>query len=81
MFDKPRTPEMEERQRLVDNRAWLNANFTTLQKEYGDRWIAVVDQAVVVSDTDVETVKQAVAERISEAVVLRVPAGAIPRPQ
>jgi hypothetical protein len=80
MFDRERTPEQEERQRLVDNRAWLNQNFASVQESHGDRWIAVLDNGIAASDQDVEKVKQAVASRRAEAVVIRIPVGSIPRP-
>ncbi|MEW5723175.1 MAG: DUF5678 domain-containing protein [Thermodesulfobacteriota bacterium] len=80
MFDRELTPEQRLRHRLVQNRAWLNRNFEAIQKEYADKWVAVLDERVTAHDPEVEKVRRAVADRVEEAVIMRVPSGAVPTP-
>ncbi len=80
MFDKELTSVQMERHRLLENRAWLDDNFTTIQKEYGDQWIGILDRKVVFHDRDVEVVKRSVDGRDGEAVIMRIPVGNIPTP-
>jgi hypothetical protein len=80
MFDKELTLEQQQRHRLVENRAWLNENFESLQKDYADQWIAVLDLEVFIHDQNVDAVKSAVGERLGEAVLMRIPQGPIPTP-
>jgi len=80
MFDKEMTSEQKERQRLLENRAWLDKNFETVQREYANQWIAILDEKVISHGPDVEVVKQSVEGKEGEAVVMRIPAGAIPTP-
>lgn len=80
MFESARTPEQEERGRLLANRGWLNENLAAVQDAYGDRWVAVLDQAVVAGDLDVEVVKAAAGARRGEALIIRIPVGPVPRP-
>lgn len=80
MFDREMTPEQKERQRLLENRAWLDQNFDRVQKDYANQWIAIVDGKVVSHDSDVEVVKRSVEGKEGEAVVIRIPVGAIPTP-
>jgi hypothetical protein len=80
MFEKERTPEQKERQRLLENRAWLDKNFESVQREHANQWIAILDGKIVSHDPDVEVVKQSVEGREGEAVVMRIPVGTIPTP-
>ena len=80
MFDRELTPQQQMRHRLVENRAWLNRNFESIQKEYAEKWVAVLDEKVTAHDPDVEKVKRAVADRLEEAVIIMVPSTAIPTP-
>jgi len=80
MFDRETTPEQKERQRLLENRAWLDKNFEKVQKEYANQWIAVLDGKVMSHDSEVEVVKRSVEGKEGEAVVMRIPVGAIPTP-
>ncbi|MBW2589371.1 MAG: hypothetical protein JRD71_01400 [Deltaproteobacteria bacterium] len=80
MFGKESTPEQKERQRLLENRLWLDQNFDTVQKEFADQWVAVIDGKVAYNDKDVENVKSALVERRGEAVIIRIPSGAVQTP-
>lgn len=80
MFDQDLTAEQETRHRLLENRKWLNMNIETLQKDYPDQWVAVLDGGVTANGPDVAKVKEAVAGKIEETVIMRIPAGAIPTP-
>lgn len=81
MFDRELTAQQQMRHRLLENRAWLNRNFESLQKEYAEKWVAVLDEKVTAHDTDVDKViGKVAAERIEETVILRVPSAAIPTP-
>ncbi len=80
MFEREVTPEQRERQRLLENRAWLDKNFEMIQNEYANQWIVVLDGKVVSHDPEVEVVKRSVEGREGEAVVMRIPAGQIPTP-
>ncbi len=80
MFEKEMTPEQKERQRLLENRAWLDKNFEKIQKEYPDQWIVILDQKVASHDSDVDVVKHCADGKEGEAVVMRIPVGTIPTP-
>ncbi len=80
MFDKGLTEVQKERQKLLENRAWLDDHFNSIQEEYGDQWIAIIDKRVAFHDKNVEAVKRAVEEREGEAVIMRIPVGNIPTP-
>lgn len=80
MFDREATPEQKERQRLLENRAWLDDNFETLQEKYAEQWVAVLDRAVVCNDKDVEVVKRAVEGKRGETVIIKIQAGPIQVP-
>jgi len=80
MFDRDLTPEQEQRQRLLENRAWLDENFTAVQKEYADRWVAILDRKVVSHSKEVEVIKRSIEGKEGEAVVIRIPSGTIPTP-
>jgi hypothetical protein len=80
MFDREATPEQEERQRLLENRAWLDENFERLQEKYAEQWVAVLGGAVVCNSKDVEVVKRAVEGKRGETVIIKIQAGSIPTP-
>jgi len=80
MFDRDATPEQKERQRLLENRAWLDQNFEALQKDHAEQWIAVMDGKVAHHDKDVEKVKASVGERRGEAVIMRIPSDPVQTP-
>jgi len=80
MFEREVTPEQRERQKLLENRAWLDKNFERIQKEYANQWIVILDGRVVSHDSEVEVAKRSAEGREGEAVLMRIPAGAIPTP-
>ncbi len=80
MFDRELTQEQKSRAALLDNRAWLNNNFAKIQKEYADAWVAILDGKIKAHDLDVEVVKNAVRERSTEAVIIRIPSTAVQAP-
>jgi hypothetical protein len=80
MFDRELTQEQRERGAMLGNRAWLHSNYDRIQKEYRDKWIAILDSNVKAYDEDVEVVKRAIKERNTEAVIMRVPSTAVPTP-
>ena len=80
MFDEKTTPEQERRRKLLENRAWLDENFEAVQKEYAEKWIAILDQGVAYQATEVMSLEEKIAGREREAVILRVPSDSISKP-
>jgi hypothetical protein len=80
MFDQKATPEQERRRRLLENRAWLDENFDAVQKEYADKWIAILDQQVAHQASESSILEEKLGEREREAVILRVPTDSISKP-
>ena len=80
MFDRGLTQEQKSREALLDNRAWLHNNFKKIQNQFADTWVAILDRKVESYDPDVEVVKNAVRDRSTEAVIIRIPSTAVPTP-
>jgi hypothetical protein len=80
MFEIESTPEQVERQKLLQNRAWLDENIDGVQKEYSEQWIAILDGSVAYHDNDAKVVERSVGKRYAEAVIIQIPSGAIQTP-
>lgn len=37
-----------------ENRSWVSANYVNLTKKYRDRWVAILDKAVIDDDKDLQ---------------------------
>jgi len=80
MFKKRETAEQKERKRLLENREWVDKNFDSLQKEFMDQWIAILDQKVVYNNEDVNVVRSLVEGKEGETVVIRIPSVPVQTP-
>lgn len=64
----------------LSNREWLDTHIDELQRDYSDRWVAVLDGKVVAHGNDVREIQRSIEEREAEAVLMRIPKDQIPAP-
>jgi len=80
MFHRELTTEQKNRQELLKNRAWLDEHFQSVQKEYPEKWVAVLDGKIAFHDTEVKILEQKVERREQETVIIRIPSEPISKP-
>ena len=74
------TPLQQARVRMLENREWLDDNIADVQRDYANKWVAVLDRQICASADQYPEVLEAIGDRLEEAVFLRVPGGEIARP-
>jgi len=80
MLDLPPTREQECRLAQLENREWIDSNIDQIQKDYADKWIAILDGKIAAYGDGVKEVQRAIEAREAEAVVIRIPKDPIPVP-
>ena len=68
--------------RRLRNRDWLSRNLKEVQADYGEEWVAIVDEKVVAHGSTSAEVKKEVEGKypIEEMLILRIPKETISRP-
>ncbi len=83
MLDLKATTEIHEKLRkLLRNRDWLSQNIQQVQAEYGERWVAIVEEKVAAHGSTPAEVKAQVKGKYphEETLILRIPKEEISRP-
>ena len=52
--------------RAAENRSWVSANYVDLARKYRDRWVAVLDKAVIDNDKDLEKLAKRLRKRLDK---------------
>ncbi len=61
------------RQRLLENRAWIDENIEGLQERYKDRWIVVIDKKVIAEGETPQDLSKFTQGKEEEALVMKIP--------
>ena len=52
--------------RAAENRSWVSANYLDITKKYRDRWVAVLDKAVIDNDKNLEKLAKRLRKRLEK---------------
>lgn len=76
------TETHDKLRRRLRNRDWLSRNLKEVQADYGEEWVAIVDERVVAHGSTSAEVKKEVEGKypIEETLILRIPKETISRP-
>jgi len=76
------TETHDKLRRRLRNRDWLSRNLKEVQADYGEEWVAIVDEKVVAHGSTSAEVKKEVEGKypIEEMLILRIPKETISRP-
>ena len=64
------TAEQKARMRLLENRMWVDANITELQKEYKNKWLIVREKKVQESGDRPAELKDKIDEKHADETLL-----------
>lgn len=82
MLDLKVTTEVHKSlRRLLQNRDWLRSNFTQVQAEYGEKWVAIADMKIVAHATTAGEVKERTKGKYpeKEIIIALIPRGEVSR--
>jgi len=74
------TEAQKARMRLLENRKWVDANITELQKEYKNKWLIVRDKKVLESGDRPAELKGKIDEKYADETLLVLVPNIIARP-
>ncbi len=52
--------------RAAENREWVDANYMNLTEEYRNRWVAVLDKAVIDNDIDLHKLSRRLRKKLAD---------------
>lgn len=74
------TEAQKARMRLLENRMWVDANITELQKKYKDKWLIVREKKVLESGDRPAELKDKIDEKLADETLLVLVPNIIARP-
>ena len=52
--------------KAAENRSWVTANYANLTKKYRDRWVAILDNAVIDNDKELQKLAKRLRVRLGK---------------